>query len=227
MNSFGTFILCDGTLSSCAMPSEAAPEAGALCVVEIDGVREFGRFLRRAAEHAPCHGNSLGEYCQVAGDEEQTKLSGNEQAVQRARAAILKWADEAGKAVLALRLRFSIRRERLSILLHAGEFFNPAPLNELLEKRFQTKVAMRTASPREISGAVGGLGVCGCMLCCHDGVCARTSVDVRLAKLHGVPMHDSAASGLCGRLKCCIGYETDGVEDNSVRRRPERRGATR
>ena len=103
----------------------------------------------------------------------------------------------------------------------------PAPLNELLEKRFQTKVAMRTASPREISGAVGGLGVCGCMLCCHDGVCARTSVDVRLAKQHGVPMHDSAASGLCGRLKCCIGYETDGVEDNSVRQRPERRGATR
>ena len=138
---------------------------------------------------------------------------------------ILKWAEENGRQIQIIRLRFSVRRERLSVLLHAGEFFNTSALCDLLEKRFQTKVAMRSVSPREISGAIGGLGVCGCVLCCCSGVCQRSSVDIKLAKQHGVPLHDTAASGLCGRLKCCIGYESAGVADESSRRRTEKQGA--
>ena len=222
----GEFTLCDGTLASCSIPAAGMPETGALCLVDIDGVREFGRFVRACAEHAPCHGYSLGAFLQVAGAEERDKLAGNEQAIVKARGVILKWAEENGRLIQAMRLRFSVRRERLSVLLHAGEFFNTAALNELLEKRFQTKVAMRSVSPREISGAVGGMGVCGSMLCCCNGVCVRTSVDVRLAKQQGAHLHDSAASGHCGRLKCCIGYEPGGLSDEPVRRRSDRQGVS-
>lgn len=226
MTQHGEFTLCDGTLASCSIPATGMPAAGVVCVVEIDGVREFGRFLRPCAEHAPCHGYALGEFRQVAGTEALDKLAGNEHAILKARNVILKWAEENGRLIQATRLRFSVRRERLTALLHAGEFFNTSALCELLEKRFQTKVAMRSVSPREISGAIGGLGVCGRVLCCSNGVCTRTSVDVRLAKHHGVPMHDAAASGLCGRLKCCIGYESGALADEPPRRRSERQGVS-
>ena len=222
----GEFILCDGTVASCAIPAVGLPTAGVVCLVEIDGIREFGRYVRACAEHTPCHGYALGEFRQVAGTEELDKLAGNEQAVQRARSVILKWAEENGRLVQSIRLRFSVRRERLTVLLHAGEFFNTSALCELLEKRFQTKVAMRSVSPREMSGAIGGLGVCGCVLCCSNGVCVRTSVDARLAKQHGMTLHDAAASGLCGRLKCCIGYESGALADEPPRRRSERQGVS-
>ena len=226
MTQHGEFTLCDGTLASCSIPAVGMPAAGVVCLVEIDGVREFGRFIRVCAEHAPCHGYALGDFLQVARTEELDKLAGNEQAVLRVRSVIQKWAEENGRLIQSMRLRFSVRRERLTVLMHVGEFFNTSALCELLEKRFQTKVAMRSVSPREISGAIGGLGVCGRVLCCSNGVCVRTSVDIKLAKQHGAPMHDAAASGLCGRLKCCIGYESGALADEPPRRRPERQGVS-
>lgn len=222
----GEFILCDGTLASCSIPADGLPAAGGVCLVEIDGVREFGRFVRGCADHAPCHGLVRGECRQVAGADALDKLAGNEQAAQRARNVIQKWAEENGRQIQVIRLRFSVRRERLTVLLHAGEFFNTSALCELLEKRFQTKVTMRVVSPREISGAIGGLGVCGRVLCCCNGVCQRSSVDIKLAKQHGVPLHDTAATGLCGRLKCCIGYESVGFAEESSRRRSDKPGVT-
>ena len=226
MTQHAEFTLCDGILASCSISDGGVPETGAVCLVEIDGLREFGRFIRVCAEHAPCHGYALGNFLQAAGSGDLDKLAGNEQAVQRARSVIMKWAEENGRLIQSIRLRFSVRRERLTVLLHVGEFFNTSALCEQLEKRFQTKVAMRSVSPREMSGAIGGLGVCGRVLCCCNGVCMRTSVDIKLAKQHGMPMHDAAASGLCGRLKCCIGYESGALADEPPRRRSERQGVS-
>ncbi|MGI5870039.1 MAG: regulatory iron-sulfur-containing complex subunit RicT [Kiritimatiellia bacterium] len=214
----------DGILASCRIPDGDVPAEDAVCLLEIDGVREFGRFIRLCPEHASCYGGVKGEFLQVAGADDLDKLAGNGQAMQRARNVALKWAEENGQQIVSIRLRFSVRRERLSLMLHAGEFFNASPLCELLEKRFQTKVALRFASSREIAGAIGGLGVCGRVLCCCNGVSALAPIDAKFAKQAGMNLYDSAAAGLCARLKCCVNYESGDVDDEPPRRRSERQG---
>ena len=62
MTQHAEFTLCDGTLASCSISDGGVPETGAVCLVEIDGLREFGRFIRVCAEHAPCHGYALGNF---------------------------------------------------------------------------------------------------------------------------------------------------------------------
>jgi cell fate regulator YaaT (PSP1 superfamily) len=145
----------------------------------------------------------------VADSGDLAKQAGNQEAAARARAILLKWVADSRRSVQTLRMRFSARRERLSLLLHVSEFINFQPVFEAMEKRFQTKISSTTVSPREISSLIGGVGVCGCMLCCSNGVCERTTVDVKMAKQQSIPLHDSVATGLCGKLKCCVGYELD------------------
>ena len=209
MSQFAEFILGDGVIVSCPLPEGKTLETGSVYVLEIDGVMEFGRFMRLCGCHSPCHSYLLGQFVQVAGEMELTKLSGNSEAVQRARTVLLKWAADNKKLIEVVRMRFSVRRERLTMLVHAADFVNLSPVNEILEKRFQTKVVSRVTSPREIAGAIGGVGVCGGVLCCNSGICVRSSVDMRMAKQQAVPLHDAAATGVCGKLKCCIGYETE------------------
>lgn len=215
MSVFAEFVLGDGILACCPFVGEEKPKLNAVCVVEIDGAMEFGRFLRLCGAHAPCHAYLVGSSMHLADDVEIAKLLGNEEATERARAVFLKWISENRKPVQTVRMRFSVRRERLSMLVHSAEFANLAPVNEILEKRFQTRVSARVTSPREIAGAIGGAGVCGCQLCCNTGICGRSSVDIKMAKQQAMPLHDSAATGLCGKLKCCICYEIDSTADAS------------
>jgi cell fate regulator YaaT (PSP1 superfamily) len=209
MSVFAEFALGDGVIASCPFEGDKKPAADAVYVVEIDGAMEFGRFIRLSGAHAPCHAYLVGSSMHLADAAELAKLPGNEEAATRARGVFFKWVSENRRTVLTVRMRFSVRRERLSMLVHTAEFVNLAPVIEILEKRFQTRVSARITSPREIAGAIGGAGVCGCHLCCNSGICIRSSVDIKMAKQQAMPLHDSAAMGLCGKLKCCISYEMD------------------
>lgn len=209
MSRLAEFILGDGVICSCPFPGDETRMRGAVCLIEVDGVAEFGRFLRSSACSVGCHTSAAGSLIRLADGDDLAKLAGNEEATTRARAILLKWATENRKQLQTLRMRFSVRRERLSVALHVAEFVNFQPVVELLEKRFQTKVSVKIVSPRDISGAIGGVGVCGCVLCCCNGVCEKASVDVKMAKQQSISLHDSVATGVCGKLKCCVGYELD------------------
>lgn len=201
------FVLADGVICSCPFTEKELPESGAVCLIEVNGVGEFAQFLRWVVQPGRCHAYVSGTFIRLAEHDELAKEAGNQEAMARARTMLLKWLADGRRSVQALRMRFSSRRERLSILLHLSEPINFQPIFEVMEKRFQTKISSSVVSPREISSAVGGVGVCGCTLCCSNGVCERTSVDVKMAKQQSIPLHDSVATGLCGKLKCCVGYE--------------------
>lgn len=181
----------------------------AVCLVEVNGVAEFGQLLRWGVPPGRCYASVSGVFVRLADREELAKQAGNQEAAARARAILLKWVADARRSLQTLRIRFSVRRERLSVLMHVSEFINFQPIFDVLEKRFQTKVSVTVVSPREISSAIGGVGVCGCTLCCSNGVCEKASVDVKMAKQQSIPLHDSVATGLCGKLKCCVGYELE------------------
>ncbi len=209
MSRSAEFVLGDGVICSCPFTGDETRMRDSVCLIEVDGVSEFGRYLRSYACSGACHAGTSGTLIRLADGDDLAKLAGNVEATTRARVMLLKWVADNRRQVQTLRMRFSVRRERLSIVLYVGEFINFQPILEVLEKRFQTKVSVKSVSPREISGAIGGVGVCGCVLCCSNGVCEKTAVDMKMARQQSIPLHDSAATGVCGKLKCCVGYELD------------------
>jgi len=103
------------------------------------------------------------------------------------------------------------------IYLHGGNkaifFFaseNRVDFRELvkdLAKRFHTRIVMRQVGVRDESKMTGGIGSCGCELCCATWLPRFEPVSIRMAKDQGMVLNPQKVSGLCGRLKCCLGYE--------------------
>ncbi|MCL1910171.1 MAG: hypothetical protein FWG05_04465 [Kiritimatiellaeota bacterium] len=203
------FILNDGTMCAGAKESPPPPRNAELCVVEYDGVAEFARVARNEL----CPRVAMREqpqcvFLREANYDDSARLAGNLEAAARARNMFIKWMLDGAKPLQIAKLRFSVKRERLSLMVSVGQFVNFQHIFETLEKKFQTKIVANITSPREIAADIGGIGPCGCGFCCRNGVAKfQPSPDMSMAKNQSMQMHDFAASGICGKLKCCAAFE--------------------
>lgn len=74
---------------------------------------------------------------------------------------------------------------------------------------FKMRIELRQIGVRDESRIIGGLGVCGRPYCCH-GVCDRLQpVSIKMAKDQNLSLNSMKISGQCGRLLCCLAYESD------------------
>lgn len=76
-------------------------------------------------------------------------------------------------------------------------------LGHLLKARIQ----MVQIGGRDESKMLGGLGLCGRLLCCMTFLKEFTPISVEMAKEQNLSINIAKLSGLCGRLKCCLAYE--------------------
>ena len=76
-----------------------------------------------------------------------------------------------------------------------------------LAQRLHTRIVMRQVGVRDEARMVGGIGSCGCELCCSIWLPRFEPVSIRMAKDQGMVLNPQKVSGQCGRLKCCLGYE--------------------
>lgn len=78
---------------------------------------------------------------------------------------------------------------------------------------FKTRIELRQIGVRDESKMVGGLGVCGRVLCCNSFLGEFQPVSIKMAKEQGLSLNPTKISGTCGRLMCCLKYEQDAYED--------------
>lgn len=83
-----------------------------------------------------------------------------------------------------------------------------------LASKLNISVEMRQIGDREQASLIGGIGTCGCELCCskNPGCCHQNST-IKMAKNQGLSLNPTKISGMCGRLMCCLRYENDYYKD--------------
>ena len=57
---------------------------------------------------------------------------------------------------------------------------------------------------------MGGMGCCGRPLCCATFLGDFVPVSIRMAKEQNLSLNPTKISGICGRLMCCLKYESEG-----------------
>jgi len=77
---------------------------------------------------------------------------------------------------------------------------------------FKTRIELRQIGVRDESKMMGGIGVCGRVLCCKSFLSEFEPVSIKMAKEQGLSLNPAKISGLCGRLMCCLKYEQDAYE---------------
>lgn len=77
---------------------------------------------------------------------------------------------------------------------------------------FKTRIELRQIGVRDEAKMVGGLGVCGRVLCCNSYLTDFQPVSIRMVKEQNLSLNPTKISGTCGRLMCCLKNEQAAYE---------------
>ncbi len=77
---------------------------------------------------------------------------------------------------------------------------------------FRTRIELRQIGVRDETKIIGGVGICGRVLCCHSYLSDFAPVSIRMAKEQNLSLNPAKISGVCGRLMCCLKNEQETYE---------------
>ena len=78
---------------------------------------------------------------------------------------------------------------------------------------FRTRIELKQIGVRDEAKLLGGYGSCGRELCCAKFLKDFEAVTIRMAKDQNLTLNPTKISGLCGRLMCCLGYESKNYKE--------------
>lgn len=118
-------------------------------------------------------------------------------------------------------LQLSMRLVQVSSLKEENKlvFFFTAPervdfrelLKALRHQYYGARIELRQIGQRDAASLLGGVGICGQQLCCCAFLRTFYPITAKIAKKAGPTPNPAMYCGLCGRLRCCLRYEEDGM----------------
>ena len=78
---------------------------------------------------------------------------------------------------------------------------------------FKTRIELRQIGVRDETKILGGIGICGRVLCCHSHLFEFVPVSIKMAKEQNLSLNPAKISGVCGRLMCCLKHEEENYEE--------------
>ena len=77
---------------------------------------------------------------------------------------------------------------------------------------FNMRIELRQIGVRDETKILGGIGICGRVLCCNSFLSEFAPVSIKMAKEQNLSLNPTKISGVCGRLMCCLKNEEDTYE---------------
>ena len=84
---------------------------------------------------------------------------------------------------------------------------------------FRTRIELRQIGIRDEAKMLGGIGACGRHLCCSTFLPDFAQVSIKMAKDQNLSLNSAKISGVCGRLMCCLRYESE-VYTEEIKKTP-------
>ena len=88
-----------------------------------------------------------------------------------------------------------------------------------LASQFKTRIELRQIGIRDEAKLIGGIGICGRPICCSRHLSNFAQVSIKMAKEQGLSLSSNKISGNCGRLMCCLNFESQTYIDE-IKRTP-------
>ena len=130
----------------------------------------------------------------------------------KAEEALIECGKIIGELELPMKLlsaEYNLDGSRLMILFSAEERVDFRELVRRFTGKFKVRMELRQVGSRDEAKIVGGYGRCGRPLCCASFLREFNPVSIRMAKDQDLPLNPMKISGSCGRLMCCLGYESE------------------
>lgn len=118
-------------------------------------------------------------------------------------------AQEHNLPMKMIRAEYSYDGSRLVFFFAAEKRVDFRRLVQDLARSFKARIELRQIGVRDEAKLMGGIGRCGLTLCCSTWLTEFNPVSIKMAKLQDLPLSPMDISGVCGRLLCCLAYESD------------------
>ena len=106
-------------------------------------------------------------------------------------------------------VQYAFDRSRILFYFSAENRVDFRDLVKDLASVFHTRIELRQIGIRDEAKLLGGLGACGRPLCCSAFLPDFAQVTIKMAKEQGLSLNSNKISGTCGRLMCCLRYESE------------------
>ncbi|MHC1578977.1 MAG: PSP1 domain-containing protein [Dehalococcoidia bacterium] len=139
-----------------------------------------------------------------AEDLEEARRNVQKEALNKCR----EMATQLGLKMKPLAARYDPQSEQLTVFFSAEERVDFRDLVRKLSHALERRVELRQVGARDEAKLLGGVGKCGRPLCCQNFLTSFSSVSIKMAKEQGLALNPMKISGICGRLLCCLAYES-------------------
>ncbi len=176
----------------------------------------YGRDLARVVGPVDPASDSYGDPVQiqrVATPADVDRYNENEAKADDALRICRERAQQHGLNMALVRAHFVLDEPRLVFFFTAESRVDFRDLVRDLVHEFRLRIELRQIGVRDEARMVGGLGVCGRVLCCNAVSDRLKPVSIKMAKTQGLSLNSMKISGPCGRLLCCLEYEYDFYRD--------------
>lgn len=129
--------------------------------------------------------------------------------------------EKQGLAMKLVDVHFAFDGSRITFAFTALGRIDFRELLRDLTRHFQKSIRLQQIGSRDEAKCLGGYGMCGREICCARFLGELRSVTTDMARLQETTHKGSEKnSGLCGRLKCCLAYES-AIYEELEREMPE------
>jgi len=183
-------------------------------IVETEKGQQFGKvvFERKEVSEQQITG-SLKYVLRLATETDEKKYQTNILDAKEALIACRKIADEEKLNMIITSAEYTLNKEQLMFKFLSDNRVDFRELVKKMASKYHTRIDMHQVGIRDKAKEVGGLGMCGLVLCCHKYLNDFDSVTINMAKNQGIALNPSKINGQCGRLLCCLKFEDECYRD--------------
>lgn len=160
-----------------------------------------------------CDENEFGEplkkVLSIATEKDLLQKQANAKRAQEIKLSCEKYAKDLNLEMKVVDAELNFEATKVIISFTADSRVDFRELVKVLAGRFKMRIELKQLDVREETKALGGLGPCGRECCCSCFLSDATHTSIKMAKTQGLSLNPTSISGLCGKLKCCLAYESE------------------
>jgi cell fate regulator YaaT (PSP1 superfamily) len=155
----------------------------------------------------------LKKVIRIATDKDREQVEENRKKEKEAFDIGLKKIEAHGLEMRLVDVEFTFDGSKIIFYFTADGRIDFRELVKDLASVFRTRIEMRQIGVRDEAKMLGGIGPCGKALCCATFLGDFAPVSIRMAKDQNLSLNPTKISGICGRLMCCLRYESEVYEE--------------
>ena len=190
------------------------PAVGDKVIAESEMGLDMGEVIRDDVDESSVKTqNPVTSILRVANEDDLEKVKENEKLAEEAACIFREKTAFHGLEMKLIRVRYLFDRRKILFYYYADDRVDFRALVRDLASVFHVRIELRQIGVRDVARIVGGMGVCGRPACCATHMSGKCNANIRMAKEQGIALNPAGLTGACGRLMCCLEYESAAYED--------------